>query len=221
MAVQCPSPLVCFAVPSESQYLRKSRSDLNIFHTGMGHENAEKTLRSYLESNELPSMIVSAGFAGGLNPAIKTGEVLIEHSPDRMSLPAFDSCDATKGTFLCVEKIADKATEKRQLWKESNQDAVEMESGIIHKIAQENHIPCVTIRVISDAADEDLPIDFNRLMTADMRIHFPKLLWTLACRPSTIPKLIHFNKNVQRSARNLALTISNALPKIGEASLAD
>jgi nucleoside phosphorylase len=158
-------------------------------------------------------MIISAGFAGGLNPAIKTGEVLIERAQNQSFSPTFSSCDAINGTFLCVERIADKAKEKRQLWKDSNKDAVEMESGVIHKIAHENHIPCLTIRVISDAADEDLPIDFNRLMTADMRIHFPKLLWTLARQPSTIPKLIRFNKNIQRSALNLAQTISRALPK--------
>ncbi|MBT5708597.1 hypothetical protein N8737_00730 [Verrucomicrobia bacterium] len=213
MAVPSPSPLVCFAVPSESQSLRKSRPDLKILHTGMGHENAKKTLASYLKKRERPSMIISAGFAGGLNPAIKTGEVLIERTQNHSFSPTFNSCDAINGTFLCVERIADKAKEKGQLWKDSNKDAVEMESGVIHKIAHENHIPCLTIRVISDAADEDLPIDFNRLMTADMRIHFPKLLWTLARQPSTIPKLIRFNKNIQRSALNLAQTISKALPK--------
>jgi len=158
-------------------------------------------------------MIISAGFAGGLNPAIKTGEVLIECTQEQSLSPTFNSCDAINGTFLCVERIADKAMEKGQLWKESNKDAVEMESGVIHKIAHGNHIPCITIRVISDAADEDLPIDFNRLMTADMRIHFPKLLWTLACQPSTIPRLIRFNKSIQRSAINLAQTIAKALPK--------
>jgi adenosylhomocysteine nucleosidase len=213
MTDHSPNPLVCFAVPSESLYLRKSRPDLKILHTGMGHVNANKTLITYLETNKPPSMIISAGFAGGLNPAIKTGEVLIEGAQNQSLSPRFNSCDASKGTFLCVERIADKAMEKGHLRRESNKDAVEMESGVIHKIAHRNHIPCVTIRVISDAANEDLPIDFNRLMTADMKIHFPKLLWTLALQPSTIPKLIRFNKNVQRSARNLAQTISKALPK--------
>lgn len=213
MTVQSDSTLICFAVPSESQALRIARPDLKILHTGMGHENAAQAVEHYLETNDRPGMIISAGFAGGLNPRIKTGEVLIDATHAPPLSPYVDSNREAIGSFLCLKRIADTAVEKEQIWRNTKKDAVEMESGVILKIADEHHIPFATIRVISDAADEDLPINFNHLMTSDMRIHFPKLLWTLARKPSTIPKLIRFNKSIQRSAKNLAQCLSDALPK--------
>ena len=37
-------------------------------------------------------------------------------------------------------------------------------------------IPCITVRVISDAPDEDLPLDFNALTKPDKNLDFGKFV---------------------------------------------
>jgi len=71
-----------------------------------------------------------------------------------------------------------------------------MESSAIRAICQEEGIPGATIRVISDAADYDLPLDFNSLMTPDCRINHLKLAGTLLRAPGKISELMTFQANL-------------------------
>src|SRR5262249_61356961 len=93
---------------------------------------------------------------------------------------------------------------KRQLWEPPHADAVEMESQIICTICRENQIPCATIRVILDTAAEDLPLDFNFLMTADQQMDYRKLAFSLAKSPSKIAALLWLQKQSKAAATQLA-----------------
>jgi hypothetical protein len=86
-----------------------------------------------------------------------------------------------------------------------------MESSVIRTICREFKIPSATVRVISDDAGQDLPLDFNALMTSDDRINYLKLMWAVFSRPSRIPKLIEFQRQTLDAARKLGAVLEDLL----------
>jgi hypothetical protein len=62
----------------------------------------------------------------------------------------------------------------------------------------------VAIRAISDRADENLPIDFNRTISSDSRVSIPRVLAEVAKSPSTLGALIRFGKQSRSAAEALA-----------------
>jgi len=203
-----PSPftLVCFAVKEEAAPFKDaiaSRLDVQILLTGMGRRNAEKSIRAALSSQK-PALVLSCGFAGALNPDLSFGTVLFfcDDAPHLQS--RLLAAGARPARFHCSNRVASTAAEKRQLWETTHADAVEMESQIICKICGEHQIPCATIRVILDTASEDLPLDFNFLMTADQQMDYRKLAFSLAKSPSKIAALLRLQKQSKAAAEKLA-----------------
>jgi nucleoside phosphorylase len=111
---------------------------------------------------------------------------------------------AKPATIYCADRIATTVAEKKQLRYATSADAVEMESAAIHAVCAEKNIPCVTVRVISDTAHEDLPLDFNALSKPDKSIDFKKLFFAIAKSPGRIPQLMALQKKTSFAAQQLA-----------------
>ena len=83
-----------------------------------------------------------------------------------------------------------------------------MESSVIRNLCHELKIPSATIRVISDTANDDLPLDFNALMTSDERIHYGKLALAIMRSPRKISQLINFQRQTMTAARELGRVLN-------------
>jgi adenosylhomocysteine nucleosidase len=203
--------LICFAVKEEAKFFSPvPGSDCRQIITGMGVGNAARGIESELSGNK-SRLVITAGFAGGLNPKHKLGTVLFDEDSGVGLGEKLLRLNAVKARFHCSERVAVTALEKRQLWQSTGADAVEMESSVIRARCLQNGIPSATIRVISDTADEDLPLDFNSLMTADNRIDFAKLAWKVAINPHRIPRLMKLQKQTAFAARNLGTVLQQLL----------
>lgn len=205
-------PLVCFAVKEEARFFAARPGGCEVLITGMGQENAAAGINKALLAMR-PRLVVTAGFAGGLNPELAIGTVLFDEDQGAGLQEKLRKVGATEGKFHCADCVAVQAAEKQVLWQLTGADAVEMESSVIRKICGEHKIPSAIVRVISDGAAEDLPLDFNALMTRRQRINFAKLAWVLAIHPGKIPQLLRFQKQTVFAARRLGEVLQEAFLK--------
>jgi uridine phosphorylase len=212
--------LVCFALNEEAAPFRKMVEEIpevSILITGIGRKNAETSLREFLaggasvpasrlvSSLAPPDLVLTCGFAGGLNPDLKLGEVIFELSTLNSQLSTrFLASGAKPVKFFCADRIATTVAEKKKLRDEIGADAVEMESAAIHAVCAERGIPCATVRVISDTACEDLPLDFNALSKLDKSLNYGKLFSAIAKSPGKIGALMELQKKTRFAAEQLA-----------------
>lgn len=169
----------------------------------MGPANAENAIRSLLK-NVAPQMILSCGFAGGLNLELGDDTVVFSVDAETGLEPALLTAGARPGRFHCARQVATTAIQKQQLRSRTGADAVDMESDVIRDACRVRQIPFGIIRVILDTAAEDLPLDFNRLMTPNQTLDYRKLAICLLRSPSKIRQLLHLRKQSARSAAKLA-----------------
>jgi len=202
--------LICFALKEEASPFRKlaeNQQGISILLTGIGRANAEKSVCEFLSKNA-PELVLTCGFAGGLNPELEIGDVIFEK-------PA--TCNLQLATFakpakvFCADRIATTVAEKKLLRDQTGADAVEMESAAIHAVCAEKNIPCATVRVISDTAHEDLPLDFNALAKPDKNLDFGKLFLAIARSPGKIPQLIALQKKTRIAAERLATVLEKVI----------
>ena len=199
-----PLPLVCFAVREEAAVFRKmsAATRVDILVTSMGKANAAQSIRAALASNR-PSLVITSGFAGGLNPQLSTGDVVFS-ADDYEIQNRLIAAGAREGRFHFADHVAVTAQEKWSLWQQTGADAVEMESQIIRDICRAQTIPSATVRVILDQAGEDLPLNFNALMTPDMKLDSSKLALAILKSPGKIAALRRLQKQSKAAAGKLA-----------------
>jgi adenosylhomocysteine nucleosidase len=221
--------LVCFALKEEAAPFQKivaGKSSVAILIVGIGRKNAEKSIREFLASNS-PELVLTCGFAGGLNPDLKLGEVIFEtadwrgefHEPQTEKKIGVSQCSSLRekllavgakpAKFFCADRIAITVAEKKKLRDETGADAVEMESLAIHDICRERGIPCATVRVISDTASEELPLDFNQFAKSNSSLDYSKLALAIAKSPTKIGVLMKLQKQTKVAAEKLAEILGN------------
>lgn len=201
-----PPPLITFAVPAEAapaqRLLRKHNLPARILITGIGSAAAHKSLLPALASN--PTFVLASGFAGGLNPALPAGTLVAHADPGFPFTDSLNVCGARLVRFLDSSRILTTAREKAAAREHSHADAVDMESATVRRLCLNAQIPSATFRVISDAADSDLPLDFNPFLGSSGHFRYDRLLLALIRFPHRVRSLIRFQQQTREAAQALA-----------------
>ena len=197
--------LVCFALPLEAKPFKQPpgvRSEVRVLITGMGPRNA---LRSALQAlrEQRPIRVFTCGLAGALNPSLRIGDVIFQ-TTNALLAERLRAAGATAASFHCATRVAVTAAEKSALRQQTGTDAVEMESAVIQRVCAEADVPCATVRAISDLATEDLPLDFNKLMTRGQTMSGVKLAAAILMQPQRFPALLRLGRNSARAANELS-----------------
>lgn len=192
------------------QKILVSRPRAVVLLTGMGKKNAEDSIRKAFQQVR-PALVLSSGFAGGLNPQLPSETIVFDGADPEMEATLL-SLGGFGVKFHCADRVAVTAVEKHALRRSTGADVVEMESASIGAVCTEAGIPFATVRVILDAAEEDLPLDFNELMTSNQEMSYLKLTGALLKSPGKLGELKQFQKRCQAASLKLAATLVKIIP---------
>lgn len=205
--------LLCFATEDEARSFRplaRCLDGVELLLTGVGAANATRRLDAALDSSRGVAAVINAGFAGGLDPALPHGALVCESSHAPL-LWAARAAGCAPVTFTQADRILITPEEKRARREATGADAVDMESAALRAGCARRGLPFLNLRVISDAADEPLPLDFNRCFSAEMKFQLPRLLLELAKSPARLPRLLAFHRSVRQNAATLARALTATL----------
>ncbi len=206
---------VCFALPEEAGPFQKQSGETPVFFTGIGKANAEKAVREYLKDHS-PGLLLTCGFAGGLDSGLNIGDIIFETAngkggKDDAMQAKLAAAGAKPAKIFCADRIASTVAEKKKLREETGANAAEMESGAIQAVCRERGISCATVRVISDMANEDLPLDFNEFLTPDKKLNMGKLMLSVAMRPAKMAALMELQKKTKLAAERLGEVLAKII----------
>jgi adenosylhomocysteine nucleosidase len=141
--------------------------------------------------------IVSTGFCGALDPMLRIGDIVVS---GQVTSPR----PFVRGEILSVDRVAVTAVEKRALRERTGAAAVEMEAAAVEAKARGWGVPFRCVKVVSDVAAENLPLDFNLYRDAEGRFSRGRIALAAMARPfSVMPGLLRLDRNCRAAAERL------------------
>ena len=157
--------------------------------------------------------LVSFGIAGGLDPALMPGDLVL---PERIGLPggreiatagawqaawagrANDAgLRAVGGTLLGSPRVVGSPAGKRRLFESAGAVAIDMESHAVAQVAEAAGVPFLVLRAIADPAGRSLPSAVIGCLGPDGRERRGRVAARLALRPWQVPGVLRLRQDAQ------------------------
>ena len=200
-------------------------AEARVLLTGVGIANARRATRVALAWR--PDVCISSGLAGSLRAEIGIAEVcaareVVELETGRkmvadaelLRMAATLSATVIEKLLTSGEMVLS-AEGKRRLGKMA--ETVEMESFAVMSEAAAAEIPSIAIRAISDAADEDLPMDFGKVLDESGNVKTSKVARQIARAPHKMPAVIRLARRSSAASKRLAEFLDGYLTEVAAA----
>jgi adenosylhomocysteine nucleosidase len=209
--------------------------------SGPGRENAEKAAEALIAGHR-PQWIISAGFAGGLDPKLRRADILLADqvvdpqgnqlaiafgkgtvpfsSDENWDSPQNENWDNPRlilqsilavspnihvGRLLTADRVVRLPQEKRALGQQHHALAVDMETFATVAVCQRHGTRVLAVRAISDAVDDELPRDVERLLAQKSRAaQLGAALGAIWRRPSSVKDMLKLKENALVASDRLA-----------------
>ena len=175
---------------------------------GVGRDAAASGVRTLLAGYRVDA-VVSTGFAGALSAELGVGDAFLAETvmdgPRRFrgGQPVRVPNSVRRGALVTVDRVVQSAQAKTEL-SAGGAIAVDMESAAVAAVAAEAGVPFYCLRAISDPANSDLPLDFNRAVRRDGSFSAWSLAVQAALRPTAWKELLRLRRHVNLATASLA-----------------
>ncbi|MGW8257247.1 MAG: phosphorylase family protein, partial [Thermoguttaceae bacterium] len=147
-----------------------------IVRSGAEAKNVARATDLLLDGHH-PKMVVSAGFAGGLDPKLRRNDIVVANEVidargQKLSLDqqastftwATEQPGTHAGKLLTLDQVVHDPREKQLLFQRHQAMALDMESFAVAEACRRRHVPFLGVRIILDAASDALPSYVERLL---------------------------------------------------------
>jgi adenosylhomocysteine nucleosidase len=184
---------------------------------GVGAEPARRATEAVIALYQ-PELVQSVGFAGGLDPALKVGEIF---SPSRV-IDAGDgsSVETGSGRGILVSAAAIVGAEQKLKLAECyGAQAVDMEATAVARGAQARGVRFMAVKAISDESSFAMP-SLDRFVGGSGQFRTAKFVTFAAVRPWFWPQVFRLARNGAKASRALCAELDRSItePKKTEVS---
>jgi hypothetical protein len=158
-----------------------------------------------LEWPSMPRAIILAGLGGGLDPALRCGDVIVD---DRSGLP----CGTLRrGPIYTADHLVGTPAEKRALFDSTRTLVVDMENAIVRSRTNQLGLPFVGIRAVCDTANEFLDPKMSGLVDKNGEVRTGAVASALLCRPTLFPRMWRARASARVALRALKGAVTEVL----------
>ena len=195
---------------------------------GIGREKALRAAKSLLDAGA--TALLSWGTAGGLDPALRAGTLVLPQqviSADQSMFPVNDAWRSrlhhrvagqvatSGGSLLESLSVFTHPSQKQAIAKRHGAVAVDMESAAVAQVAQQAGVPFVAVRVISDQAITSIPSSALSAVDAYGRLQVLPFIASLLAHPGELPALITLGRAFRAAQKTLTIVAKHAGPGLG------
>jgi nucleoside phosphorylase len=204
---------VTFALPSESRefvrLIATHNRKVTVLHTGVGEKTCRARIGPFLDAQRF-DLLISSGFAGGADPSLGVGDLLLaENFSDAQLLADAQELLTTRvGRLVSSARLIDNASDRLQLAQEHGAAAVDMETEWIARACADRKVPMLSLRAISDTAAAPFPAPPAVLFDlAKQKTDAKKLAGYLLRQPSRVLGLTRFARQISAVRTNLTAAL--------------
>ncbi len=197
-----------------------------VVESGVGQEAASAVTTDVIGLYQ-PNWVISAGFAGALQPTLRRGHILMAEevvdvagkklsiglTVDRASIEASPALHV--GRLLTVDQLIRTRDQKEQLGDEHAALACDMETLAVGQACQRAGTKFMSVRIISDALDDELPKEIESMLSQDTLVgKLGAATGAIFHRPSSVKDMWKLKEDALKATDRLARFLTGVIDQL-------
>jgi adenosylhomocysteine nucleosidase len=187
--------------------------------TGPGKAAARRGTELLIAGHR-PRWIISAGFAGALDPALARNDPVVPGEVVDLegevitlgtSIPSLPPRVRTGCRLLSVNRVITRAADKAELRRVSGADLIDMETSAVAMLARERSLRFLSLRIISDDATVELPSEVANLLSHSGSYRLGMALRAIWRRPGAIKDFWNLHAQALEASDQLGTCLKRLL----------
>lgn len=193
-----------------------------VIYSGVGRSAARDATRLLIAGHR-PNLIVSAGFAGGLDPDLTRGQVVVPREVvdvdgNRFPVEPIDPesipTQSPPIRLLTVDAIARTPADKSKLRADFNADLIDMETSAVAAVCGDQGKRFFSIRVVGDDSAAELPAEVATMLNRSTSYQIGAAFRAIVRRPSAVKDFWTLHAHAIEASDQLAKGLAKAISRV-------